>query len=236
MAQTFIGALSQIGDLDMNFFRITNLDFPAGPFDATNRDYVDTVLGPGLLNSNNTWTGTNTWTNTASFNSSTIFIGDSQSDRVFNVADQDFHLTPRSNNDIDLGNVGSRWRDAYLDNIFMTQASGVFITQGISQFNNFTNFTDDVLIDSGGDLQIQGGGDLFVQSPGSGVFSGALLPQGLFFHSGSQIGFFGAGLDTRNTVFDVNATGNPGIDSLLAIGAINQLMFALEDYGLINVI
>ncbi len=71
---------------------------------------------------------------------------------------------------------------------------------------------------------------------GSAVFTGATLPQGTFFHSGANLGFFGAGLTTRNTVFDVTATGNPGIDSLLAIGAINSLMFALEEYGLINVL
>lgn len=215
-------------DLNMQFFRITNLDPGFLGSDAVTLDQLNAIGGSSLLNQNNVWTGTNTWTNTASFNSSFIFIGDSQSDRVFNVADQDFSLTPRSSNDIDLGAPSSRWRDLYVD--FVSIAS-----PGL-QVTGFSSFTNDVLVSGGGTLAVSGGGNLIVASPSAGVFTGALLPQGLFFHSGSQIGFFGAGLDTRNTVFDVTATGNPGIDSLLAIGAINSLMFALEDYGLINVL
>jgi len=224
------------GDLDMQFLRITNLDPGFLPGDAVNRAQLDAIGGFSLLDQNNIWTGNNTWTNTASFNSSFIFIGDSQFDRVFNVADQDFSLTPRTNNDIDLGAPSSRWRDLFVD-------FAVIGSPGL-QVTGFSSFLNDVLVTSGGTLAVSGSGGLVVSgtggllvtSPGSGVFTGALLPQGLFFHSGSQLGFFGAGLATRNTVFDVTATGNPGTDSLLAIGAINSLMFALEEYGLINVL
>ena len=224
------------GDVDMNFLRIINHDFPINPFDVANKQYVDNQTGGGLLNQNNIWTGSNTWTGGFSVNSSFIFIGDSQSDRVFNVADQDFSLTPRSNNDIDLGAPSSRWRDLYVD--FVSIAS-----PGL-QVTGFSAFLNDVLVTSGGNLAVSGGGDiilsgsgdLFVQSPASGVFTGALLPQGLFFHSGSQLGFFGAGLDTRNTVNDVVATGDAFTNTLLLTGAHNQLLFALEDYGLINVV
>jgi len=119
-------------DLDMQFFRIQNLDPGFLPSDAVNKAQLDAIGGFSLLDQNNIWTGTNTWTNTMSMNSSFIFIGDSQSDRVFNVADQDFSLTPRTSNDIDLGAPTSRWRDLYVD--FVSIASPGLQVTGFSAF------------------------------------------------------------------------------------------------------
>ena len=235
---SFSGNISPNGGIDLNFGKIIFSEDPSAPQDLATKFYVDAVAGGGggdLLNSNNFWTGINTFAGT-SHNVSSGFqlFGDSFSDDINIIARFDFPLIPKFSNDNDLGAPSNRWRTVYAN---LIQTNDIFCLQdAIFQGNVFMGTGGVTSISGGGSLSVSGGGSLTVTSPSNLVVTGGTFPQGTFFHSGSQLGFFGAGLDSRNTVNDVVATGDAFTNTLLLTGAHNQLLFALEDYGLINVV